>query len=334
MLLHAALVVFIMSPDPMEPTTQSFREAALEVLGPSAALHIEAAADTLPDTDAIERAGAADGVVELRWSPARDRVLLHCYVKDQARWIDRTILFSHSDPDSERGRLLGFSVASMFTEAPARREAVAEAAPHAPPEHALLPAAASTREPDPSSEPFDAASALPAAWSEVRGRSLEFSGIAASGFSGATAELGASAAIRFVLSEPLWLRVSVAGRAGEIPAAQANVRRAVAGLGISLSLLPDASRWEIGLRADLLGAWLEVAHLSSDDTQRVRFHRWFAGGDALATLGYRFSSLATVYASAGVEAMLGRTHVYTHGEEVAVVPYLRGVAEAGFRTNF
>lgn len=334
MLLQAALVVFIMSPDPVEPTTESFRESALEVLGPSAAMRIEAVAATLPDTDAIERAGAADGVVELRWSPTRDRVLLHCYVKNQARWIDRTILFSQNDPDSERGRLLGFSVASMFTEAPGPREAPVEEEPDAPTARAPEPTPPPTPEPGLRSEFSDASSALPAAWSEVRGRSLEFSGVAANGFSGATAELGASAAIRFVLSEPLWLRVSVAGRAGEIPAAQANVRRAVAGLGISWSLLPEASRWEIGLRADGLGAWMEVAHLSSDDVQRVRFHRWFGGGDALVTLGYRFSSLATFHASGGVEAMLGRTHVYTHDEEVAVVPYLRGVVEAGFRTNF
>ena len=86
--------------------------------------------------------------------------------------------------------------------------------------------------------------------------------------------------------------------------------------------------------ADALGGWLQIAHLSSDDVQRVHHHRWLFGGDAVATLGYRFSSVATSYAGLGIEAVLGRTFVYTHGVEVATGRNLRGVAEIGFRTSF
>jgi hypothetical protein len=328
MFLPAILIVFVMSPDPAEPTTTFFQNAALEVLGPSAAIRVENLETALPDAAALERATGADGVVELRWDSARQSVLLHCYITSQARWVDRTIRFGGTDRDAERGRLLGFAVASMYLDAPsfarARHELDVPAAPPLVPvlEAPLAPAR------------WEATAPAPLAVQPTGGRSLEFSAVAVPGFAGANAELGAAVALRIVLSEPLWLRLELSGRTGEIPAAQASVHRLLAGLGIAWSLLPERSPVELGLRTDALGSWLEIAHLSSDDVERVHRQRWLLGADAMLSLGYRFSTLAAFYAGAGLEAMSGRTHVYTHGVEVATVPNLRGVAEAGFRTSF
>jgi hypothetical protein len=330
MLSPAVLIVLITSPLAVEPTTASFERAVREVLGSSAEVHVETLPTSLPDRTALARAGGADGVVELSWSEERSRAVLHSYVKSEQRWIDRTIEFNAADRDGDRGRLLGFAVASMFMDAPrfveARDVSPVPATPDASPAALVMAApvtSAHISEPSPSAWPGGG----------IGTRSLEFAGIAALGF-GANGEAGARAALSISLSEPLWLRLEVAARAGEIPLAQANVRRLQSGVGLAWSLLPEQSALELRARADALGGWMEVGHLSSDDVKSVRHHRWLLGADAVATLGYRVSTLATVYAGLGLEAMLGRTHVYTHGAEVASVPGLRGMGEAGFRTSF
>jgi hypothetical protein len=335
MFVPALLVVFVLSPDPAEPTTAAFESASFEVLGPSMALRVEALAAPLADASALERAGAADGVVELSWDALRQSVLLHCYIASEQRWIDRTIRFGGHDSDRERGRLLGFAVASMFMGAPKFASArVAQQAGDVTPSAASDVVSPSVRDravappvaPRPAEPPQ---MARPSAQ-----RALEFAGVVASGSSDTSGEVGALAAVRFRLSEPLWLRAQLSARVGEVPSAQSNLRRVLAGLGIAWSALPESNSVELGLRADALAGWLQIAHLSSDDVQRVHHHRWLLGGDAIATLGYRVSSVATLYAGLGMEAMLGRTFVYTHGVEVATERNLRGVAEVGFRTRF
>lgn len=330
MLSPAVLVVLITSPVPVEPTTAPFERAARQVLGASAEVRVETLPTPLPDAAALARAGEADGVVELSWSERRSRAVLHCYIRSEQRWVDRTIAFSAADRDGDRGRLLGFAVASMFMDAPRFVAArTASPVPHAP---EPPPAAPSIVAPVTSAD-ISEASAVAAAYKGVGTRSLEFAGVAAMGFGG-SGEAGARAVLSILVSEPLWLRLEVAARAGEIPVAQANVRRVQAGVGLAWSLLPERSALELRVRADALGGWMEVAHLSSDDVDSVRNHRWLLGADAVATLGYRVSTLATIYAGVGLEAMLGPTHVYTHGAEVATVPGLRAMGEAGFRTSF
>lgn len=334
MFVPALLVVFVLSPDPAEPTTAAFESASFEVLGPSTALRVEALAAPLTDVTALDRAGAADGVVELSWDTSRQSVFLHCYIASEERWIDRTIRFGGHDSDPERGRLLGFAVASMFMGAPRfARARVAQQERDVTPAVDSDVVSPSTRE-RAAAAPVAVLPAEPQVSRPTAQRALEFAGVVASGSTGTSGEVGALAALRFQLSEPLWLRLQLSARAGEVPSAQSNLRRVLAGLGVAWSALSESNPVELGVRADALGGWLQVAHLSSDDVQRVHHHRWLLGGDAIATLGFRVSGVATLYAGLGIEAVLGRTFVYTHGVEVATERNLRGVGEAGFRTRF
>jgi hypothetical protein len=333
MLLPSVLVVFMISRDAPESTLGGFRDAATEVLGP-AAMRVERVTRPLTDSAALERAGAADGVVELEWDGARQSVRLHCYIVNQQRWVDRTITFDPSDRESERGRLLGFAVASMLVNG---AEPASEAtAPQ--PQPATRAASSKLTDGQLPQSPASWQAAEPtspaAGWEPLAGHALEFAGVVSRGFGGAAENVGASAALRFAVAEPYSLRLSLSGRAGEIPAAQASTRTLGLGLGLSWSILSPTAAVELELRADALGGWMDVAHLSADDIRPVRRQRWLFGGDALATLGYRLSPMVTIFAGGGLEAMLGETHIYTHGQEVATVPTLRGVAEAGFRTRF
>jgi hypothetical protein len=349
MLSPALLVVFVTSPARVEPTTVPFERAAREVLGPSAELRVEGVPSLLSDADALQRAALADGVVELRWNAARQTAVLHCYIASEQLWVDRTIRFDPADRDPDRGRMLGFAVASMFIDAPRFVQARAAEPPRNEPVSAPLTAGAApapaTASPIASSSDSaterssvgdDAESRGPAPLPGQGGpHSLEFAGVATTGLGGSSAaEVGALAALGVPVLGPVTLRLQLEGREGEIAAAQATVQRAIAGVGLVWNTLPEASRVELRLRADALGSWFQVSHLSSDDVASVKNHGWLFGADAVATLGYRVSSSLSLSGGVGVEAMFGQTHVFTYGVERATLPALRGLAELGFLTHF
>jgi len=346
----ALLVVFVMAPARVDSSTPPFEQAAREVLGPSAELRLEQVASLPPDALALERAGPADGVVEMSWNAEQHQAVLHCYIASEQRWVDRTIHFDAADRDPDRGRLLGFAAAAMFVGAPsfvrarAQEQAIVGPAPMAPPGPVSAPTLPVTAAPSgPGSMDAQASASLdvvPSRASPSRGQvstagTLEFAGVASGGFgAGASLELGALAALGVPLSESLSARVQLEGREGEIAPAQAVVRRVLAGVGLAWNALPEASPVELTIRADGLGSWFQVSHLSADDVASVKNHGWLFGGDALATLGYRVSTLLTLSVGVGFEAMLGQTHVFTHGVERATLPACRGLAALGFVTHF
>jgi hypothetical protein len=353
MLSPALLVVFVTSSARVDPTTVSFEQAAHEVLGPTAELRVEGVASPLSDGAALERAGLADGVVELSWNVARQTALLHCYIASEQRWVDRAIRFSPADREPDRGRMLGFAVASMFIDAPsfARARGGEQTLVEPPsgqasagPTSVAAVESAVASPPAPSSRETAAASRAgladtsppePMAGQSAGSDTLEFAGVAAAGLGASSgAEVGALAALGVPLSEPLSLRIQLAGRTGELAVAQANVRRVITGVGLAWNALPDAGRLALRLRVDALGSWFQLSHLSSDDVASVENHGWLFGGDAVATVGYKISALLTFSFGIGFEALSGETHVFTHGIERATLPAFRGLGELGFLTHF
>jgi opacity protein-like surface antigen len=130
------------------------------------------------------------------------------------------------------------------------------------------------------------------------------------------------------------VRGFVAGRAGSIPEAQSTTRTLEVGMGLGFELLPEASRWLLGVRTDAMVSYFQAAHLSEDDPAPDRQSRFLPGADLLVEAGFRLTGALSLYAGAGVAAMFGTTSIYTHGEQVAVVPAFRMVGELGLRTGF
>jgi hypothetical protein len=311
---------------PGDPLVDAFQQAARRVLGNETKLRIEAAVTDPPDEETAAKATGADGVVELSFTNVDNKARVHCYVAKEQRWVDREISFGDArgimqSELVERGRLLGFAVASMFS-----GEAPPDPTPPAPTANAPAPPLpAPTRVSDRASAPQSA---------EHGQRSIEFAGIASSGLRGTAAGLGASAALRLAWTGPLWARVFLAGRTGNIPEAQASTRTAQLGVGVALALLPETQRFQLGARVDAFASYFDASHLSEDDIRPDRRSRWLAGGDLLVEGGIRVSGGAGVLLAGGVEALLGKTDIHTHGNRVAVVPPFRAVAELGFRTRF
>src|SRR6187399_119165 len=100
----ALLIVFVLTQEALQPETQAFATAALEVLGTGAELRVVTIPADLADQKVVEQAlgAGADGTIELSWTDDRSRAIVHCYVAAEKRWVDRSIAFGQDDDDSER----------------------------------------------------------------------------------------------------------------------------------------------------------------------------------------------------------------------------------------
>lgn len=334
----ALLIVFVLTSEASQPETRAFTAAALEVLGAAAQVRLVAVPEDLADQKVVEQAkgAGADGAIELSWTEDRTRALVHCYVAEEQRWVDRSIGFDEGDDDRERGRMLGYAVASMFLTA-SEQESADETAP---------PGSLETKpseipppeEPPPTFEAMPEDSGATSTADDSRAgannwRGFDFGGMLSYGLGGDATTVGVTAAFRFVAVGPVWARLGAAGRSGEIAEAQANTRTFQGSVGVAWSLF-DTGRFTSSLRGDLIGSWLEVGHLSSDDPEVARESRWLFGADSVATAGVRLSAGTSLFAGGGLEAMFGKTDIYTHGMKVATIPPLRLIVEFGLRSEF
>jgi len=311
----------------------AFRQAAQRVLGGDAQLQTQVVTGDPSDDAVVTSSHDTDGVVELSFSPQGQKASLHCYLAREKRWLDREISFgdrpgSAQSEITERGRLLGFAVATMY--ASDSNDATREQEPPSPP---------SVQAPTPEVAPSVATrrATLPesAAVPERRARYVaEFAAVMSTGLEGTASGLGASAGFRMGLTGPLWARLFIAGRSGNVPAAQASTRTALMGGGVAFAFLPDSASFELGTRIDFFASYFDMSHLSEDDIAPDRRSRWQAGGDFVAEGGWRITRNAGAFLGAGIEATLGKTDIYTHQQRVAVVPPFRATAELGFRTRF
>jgi len=303
------------------PALIAFEDAARGVLGHGATVQIDTAKSDPPDAEVAALGAKADGVVELSLSEDGAHARLHCYLSAQKRWVDREIVFPAEGAPSEsevtqRGRLLGFAAASMFTGEENEPEARV-APPVAPaPVERVAPSVAE------HAAPF------------TEQLSLEFAGALSAGLGGTASGWGGSLGLRWAFAGPLAARIFFAGRAGSVPEAQSTTRTLQGGAGLSLRLLPATSRLLLGARLDAILSYFDAVHFSEDDVEPDRQSRFLPGIDLLAEAGFRLSQPVSLYGGAGVEAMFGSTSIETHGRPVAVVPPFRAVGELGLRVFF
>ncbi|HEX2672109.1 MAG TPA: hypothetical protein VHM25_14610, partial [Polyangiaceae bacterium] len=277
----------------------AFQQAAQRVLGSEMQLRTLAVPSDPPDEEAVTKAQNADGVVELSFSPEGQRAHLHCYLAREERWLDREINFGDGpglaqNEINERGRLLGFAVATMYATDPnaATRE-------QEPPPAQPLPSPTPAPTPKPSA-PLLTRTERAAAPEHRARRVAEFAAVMSSGVEGTASGLGASAGFRLGLAGPLWARLFITGRSGNVPEAQASTRTALMGGGVALAFLPDSASFELGTRLDFFASYFDVSHLSEDDTVPDRRSRWQAGADLVLEGGWHVTRDAGAFLGAGV----------------------------------
>jgi hypothetical protein len=321
-----SLIVLIVAQNSSPPLMASFERAARGALGADSDVQLMTIESDPSDEESSARAAAqhVDGVIELSW-PSVDQARLHCYVARDNRWVDREITFGKNDGDStrelaERGRLLAFAVATLFTEEPPPASTQGqEPYPLRRAQRTHLPAS----RPPQRHPPRDASTRL-----------VEFAGVVTSGVDGTASGVGASAALRLVWRGSTSARLFLSGRSGSVPEALATTRMVLGGVGLAFSALPTDSTLQLGGRVDAFVSYFSATHLSEDDIVPDTQSRWLPGVALLGEAGLRLARDAGVFLGVGVELVAGRTDMYTHGMRVATVPPLRSVGELGFRVSF
>lgn len=324
--LAASLIVLMIAQPSGEPRAASFEKAAKTVVGDGGNVELVFLTRDPPDDETAARGRGVDGVVELSWSADGSTARLHCFLTGEQRWVDREISFGSPAASAreaqERGRLVGFAAAGMFSDsaAPAPEHAAAEA------RRTSIARRASSIAKKEDARPTAA---------EPHRRLLEFAGVASAGVGGTASGVGAAAGFRWRFADAWWARAFVAGRTGNIPVAQASTRLVELGGGVAWSFW-DAPRSPcvFGVRVDAFASYFEASHLSEDDVVPDRQSRWLPGMATFLEGGFRFTAGAGVFVAGGAEGLFGKTDVYTHGNRVAVVPALRLVGELGFRAGF
>ncbi len=305
-----------------EPSTRAMATAAQEALDPNALVLVREVPDATLASDAramsIAEAVHADAVAVLTWPEAdHHRAHVHVYAAKPSRWVDRDIEFRGVDAAEDRGKALGYAVATMV---PLRREEPEP--PHAPPP-VVLPA------PQPIAAP------PPPVVVHERRFAVDLVGVASAGIGGSAGGFGGEASLRWSFARTLAVRLGGGLRIGEVPPANAAsyVERFDGGFAWHPFITGGARPLAIGVRADFVGLLQTVTRPTVDDTTS-RGSRWLAGGDALAEAEWAFVPEAGIVAGAGAEVAASATSVLVDDRSTATIPRVRILGELGLRAFF
>jgi hypothetical protein len=333
------LVVLIVAGDANDPTTTAMTFAAREALGGGALVVVREVPKDISDDDAVGLGHSlhADSVVEVTWKDAAHlHARMHLHSEKRARWIDREISFDAADADSERGRTLGFTVASMLPEHSGKSSDDATSAPSA--STPSTPSSIAPKASSPPSLPSTAASrdAAPPTGDATLARrwsaAIDLAASGGLGIGGDASGIGGALAGQWYLGPRFSLRLGGAVRSGDVAQAQATSLEIAGGPGVAWRSHTPSLAYPLGfsLRADLL----VVRHALSRSGDASRPARFIPAADLMLDVSWLLAERTAFFAAMGPEVAFGATDVVVRGERVATIPLLRGIAELGLRVRF
>jgi hypothetical protein len=251
-------------------------------------------------------------VARVSWRDARRlEARLDVTLLEDGRKLGRSLTFEGTDPAVERWRALGLVLASTLNkDAEAHPGPLSAAAPPVP----EVSAAAGVARLEPAQRwALDAA---------VEG------GMAIGGAGGVA---GGNLGLRWLRFAHVGFRLGMGARFGQMDAAQASIVTAAGTAGVVLDALTPRADRHLGfaVRADALLLYETMAHLSPDDTARVRQSRLLPGLSVAAELRWSLSPTLALLLAAGPEVAWGTTRVYVRETEVGHLSPLRAAVQAG-----
>jgi hypothetical protein len=303
---HVVLVLWVVASDVASPTTTGASAAVRDVLGEDRTVQVR----TLDESGAMQAAGhrlpAGASVARLTWSDTEHRhAHLTCYLPRSQRWVSRDVVFTAEDPETERGRTLGFLVASMLLDeggAPKPRMRAASA-------------------PAPGGE-------------YVQATTMAMSAAASAAFSGDVTGLGAWMSAEYLLVPRIGVGVAGDLRFGSIPALQATTQTASLTATSSLELYrPTQATW-LGVRAAAGAMRIAVSRLSEDDPTPETHARWAPLVEVAGRAAFGFVRHAGVFAELGLDTTLTRRTVPVEDSGPARFPVLFPVVRLGVGASF
>jgi len=324
MISALVLIVLVSTTEARSTTSSAVQHAAQEVLGNRAQVTIESYTTPPDDVELTDKARGADLVAELSWQDAQHRhALVHCYVSRLQRFVNRELDFEDQDDLRERGRLIGFALASMAPE----QEPAPE--PTAPPQKPEPPARPKQHPNRASPRAVEQSSSAPLG-------AVDATFLGAVGLGGPADGLGAGIAGRWFFHRGLALRLATGVRHGDVSAARAVSELFFGGLGVAFQFSNPESQSSLALggRTDLLVMSYSLRHRATEDDAPEHQSRIMGGADLLLEGTWYVWKHAGLFVNGGSELAFGHTDVLVKGKEVADIPPLRLVGEAGIRATF
>jgi hypothetical protein len=314
-----ALVVVVLGGGASNPAVDTATvQAAEQALGPSMAVDLEQATDT-SDEELLRIAEAKHASIALvRWTTPSSAVV-HFHGWGGAHWIDRTVVFQSEDAPAERGRAVGFTLASMMPEA---AQAPPPTLPPTPPPI--------TTQPKPREAPPWTPD-KPRRWLGSVDATVSGAFVPQEYGTGLGAQLGVS-----LLWRRLGVRLGWSIRGGDVPPAQATALYMSGGLGLGVQIIRPNPHQRIGFQAriDALLLYQSLTHLSADDVSPAHQDRWLPGADAVLLGTFDLTSAAAVVVATGVETAFGTTQIVVGAAPVAQVFPVRILADIGVLARF
>ena len=312
------LILLVVPGEAPDAAVQAMTASARTVLGTSAEVRLmEGGAESDGATQAALLRAHGSAAAQIRWNAGR--VHIHLYTAKDRRWTERDIGFSDGDAPSERGRTVGFAVASMMP------DFVPTPAP-LPPDHPR---------PVPVLPPPDTVPPLPSRRWHGAVDVAAVGGAALRDFGGG---FGFGLAATWYVIPHLGLRLGGVSRFGVVSPAQSTTFFANGTVGLAWTFGGDSGselgHFGVGGRVDALVQYLLVSHLSSDDPSPARQSRWLPGAAFVAEGSYQFANNAAFVLGLGAEVVLGSTDVYVKDQLAATITPFRAVAEFGIRARF
>ncbi|MET0592539.1 MAG: hypothetical protein ABW133_07565 [Polyangiaceae bacterium] len=321
------VIIFVSVGEANHPATRGTARAARELLGADHEVQVREI-DRVPD-DARAAAIAADlhaaAVIELAWDqPTHQQVQIRFHVEPRPGFSDRFIRFADTDDLAERGRTVGYAIASTVA---GPREQLQPAVP--PPE--IPPSAPADR------RGFVAMGkvGVPADRERSPRGAIDVTASSALGVGGPAGGWGGALSGRWYVTPAFALRTAVSARSGQVSPAQATSLFLHAAAGAVWFPLTTTSKrpFELGARLDALLLREQLTHFDSDDVA-VTAMRWLPGGDLALEGSWFFSASAGLLAAFGAEFAFGQTDVTIHQQVVTTLPPVRLVFQAGVRAVF
>jgi len=365
MSLGAVLVIIVAAGDAHNVSAETYVAlvaAAQSALPKDAAVRFLSVPDPArAELDKIEERLGARAVVTLTWRtlPGGPCASLRMHVAGDLGWTERTVAFSARDAPSERGRTLGFAIASIWP-APPRPAAPTERVPSsrtltgdrrlddgiksdgsgAASGSVTEPAGRTVRTPasSPANRTMMAPASGPAAAGGLapRHREVGLGLVGATGIGGPAGGVGGTLDVAWATRETLRVRALLALRAGELAALGAVDAVAVAGVGLEWWPGALASMWggALGWYGDLLwtGHWIR-RRAGSDPanpslTTPAESHgRMLPGLDVGLSASLSLGPSSRLLLELGGELAFGRTELRTGAQQVivATIPPARAV---------
>ncbi len=352
------VIVFVAAGGAADATTRAMERATHDALGLEAHVDVHETEIVPSDLDVLvaEQKAHAAAVVELTWAEQGRQARLRVHVARSGRWISRTIGFVPSDADAERGRTIGFAVASMLPEAtpegpePPEPTPPTSPPPPTPPASAVAPvtpvtvadparAAVAPRSSGPdapvragSEEKAPAASARAA----TRYFALDVSGLGTYGLDANAQSAGGRAALHWFFARIASLRLGAGVDGGSLDATPGNVLTALVSGGLALHPWRPTPSRPLGLsvRSEYLLANQSMTNFPSRGAGPLTRSRWISGLDVALDGRWLLTGAVDLILGVGLEELFGRTYVDRMGDRAATLPTLRGFTEVGLGVGF